>query len=95
MLYHLSLYLKQYYSFFNVIHYVSFRAIIALLSALSLSLAFGNWFIAQSGKFFRSKAREHTPEAHRDKDDMPTMGGIFILAIVLTNSLLCCDLRLP
>ncbi len=92
MFYHLSLYLKQYISCFNVVHYVSFRAIAALLSSLGLFLLFGRWFIAQSKRFFRSKAREFTPETHKIKDDMPTMGGVFIISVVAISSLLWCDL---
>ncbi|MGB8367113.1 MAG: phospho-N-acetylmuramoyl-pentapeptide-transferase [Candidatus Babeliales bacterium] len=92
MIYHLSLYLKSYWSLFNVFHYVSVRAIASLLSSLFLSLLLGNWFINQSEKFFRSKAREWTPKGHKAKDGMPTMGGIFILGIILLNCLLWTDL---
>lgn len=92
MLYHLAHYLEHYYPLFHVVHYVSFRAIASLLSTLTLSFMCGNWFIEQSKTFFRSKARNLTPERHKGKDDMPTMGGIFILVLVLVNSLLWCDL---
>lgn len=92
MLYHLAHYLAYYYPLFHVVHYVSFRAIASLLSTLMLSFIGGNWFITQSKTFFRSKARDLTPERHKLKDDMPTMGGIFILIVVLINSLLWCDL---
>ena len=95
MIYHLSLYLKQYISSLNMIHYVSFRAIAALLSALGFSFLLGPWFINQSKRFFRSRSRENTPEAHRHKDDMPTMGGLLILSVVLISCLLWCDLANP
>lgn len=95
MLYHLSFYLKHSYSFFNVFHYVSFRAIAGLLTALFFSFIFGSWFIEKSKIFFRAKAREWTPETHREKDNMPTMGGIFILAVVTSTLLLWCNLREP
>ncbi len=92
MIYHLSLFLKHYSSLFNVIHYVSVRAIASLLSALFLSLLFGNWFIGKSKIFFRSKVRPWTPDTHKVKENMPTMGGIFIIGIVAVNTLLWCDL---
>lgn len=92
MLFHLSYYLKNYLSFFNVIHYVSFRAIASLLSTLMFSLIFGNWFINKSKLFFRSKSREHAPERHKEKDDMPTMGGIFILMALVVNVMLWCNM---
>lgn len=92
MIYHLSYYLKLYWPFFNVVHYVSVRAVASLLSSLLVSLVFGGRFIALSGRVFRSKAREFTPESHRAKDSMPTMGGVFILSVVTFNTLLWCDL---
>jgi phospho-N-acetylmuramoyl-pentapeptide-transferase len=92
MIYHLSYYLKFYWPFLNVVHYVSVRAVASLLSSLLFSLIFGDDFIKFSARFFRSKAREFTPESHRSKDSMPSMGGIFILATVLINALLWCDL---
>ena len=95
MVYHLSLALKQYISSLNVIHYVSFRAIAALLSALGFSFLLGPWFITQSERFFRSKSRLSTLETHRHKDDMPTMGGLLILSVVLITSLLWCNLADP
>lgn len=92
MIYHLSHYLKFYWPFFNVMHYVSVRAVASLLTSLVLSLVFGEGFIAFAQRFFRSKTREFTPERHKSKDNMPSMGGVFILAIVLINTLLWCDL---
>ena len=92
MIYYLSFYLKSYWPFFNVLHYVSVRAVASLLCSLASFLLLGELFMAISRRFFRSKAREFTPESHKKKDSMPTMGGVFILAIVLINSLLWCDL---
>ncbi|HEX2978333.1 MAG TPA: phospho-N-acetylmuramoyl-pentapeptide-transferase [Candidatus Babeliales bacterium] len=88
MLYYLSMYFKATSSFWNVLHYVSFRAMAALLTSLCFSFLFGEFFIETSKKFFRSKAREWTPERHKEKDDMPTMGGVFILFVVLATVLL-------
>jgi len=92
MLYHISLYLTQYFSVFNVVHYVSFRAIAGLLSSLLFAIVFGRWFIQTFKILFKSKAREYTPENHRLKDDMPTMGGIFILITFFINVFFWCDL---
>jgi len=92
MIYHVALVLTPYWSVFNVVHYVSVRAIAALLSSLFLSLGLGAWFIEKSKLFFRAKAREYTPESHRAKDNTPTMGGIFVLLTVLINVLLWCNI---
>lgn len=92
MVYHISMYLKSYWSIFGVFSYVSVRAIIALLMTLGCSIWFGGRFVQVSKVFFRSRSREHTPANHRAKDDMPTMGGLFIIAIVCLNVLLWCNL---
>ena len=92
MMYHVALWMRHFSPVFNVVHYVSFRVMAALLTSLSLSLLFGEWFIALSGKFFRSKVRAYTPESHQAKNDMPTMGGIFIIMTVLISTLLWTNL---
>lgn len=95
MLYHIALAMKSTFSALNVVHYVSVRAIAALLSSLCCSVAIGAWLIEHSKRLWRSKAREHTPDTHRAKDNTPTMGGIFILATVVLNVLLWCNLTDP
>ncbi|HEV2601414.1 MAG TPA: phospho-N-acetylmuramoyl-pentapeptide-transferase [Candidatus Babeliales bacterium] len=95
MIYHLSIWLKSYISGFNVVHYVSFRAIASLLSTLFFSFVFGDACIAISKKNFRSKTREMLPESHKKKDDTPTMGGVFILGVVVLNTLLWCNVFDP
>ncbi len=64
----------------------------ALLTSLVLSFVFGSWFIEHSKRLFRSNAREWTPANHKAKDGLPTMGGIFIIIVVLISSLLWTDL---
>ncbi len=95
MFYYLSHYLKEGVFFANVFHYTSFRAMSALLTTLFFSLLFGNWFIDIWADFFRSKVREYTPETHKAKDNMPTMGGIFIIVTTLIGALLWADLTNP
>jgi len=95
MFYHIAQIITSYASVFNVFHYVSFRAIAALLTALIISLLWGNWFITKVRVLFASKTRPFTPESHKSKDNMPTMGGIFIITVVLFTSLLWSDLSNP
>ena len=95
MFYYLSSYLKDTLFFANVFHYTSVRAIAALLTALFFSLLWGGWFIDSWATYFRSKAREFTPETHKAKDNMPTMGGILILVTVLATCLFWADFRNP
>ena len=95
MIYHLAQYIQQHWSVCNILHYVSVRAIASLLSTLIFAFVFGNWFIEKSKRWFRAKARAWTPDSHKLKDDMPTMGGVFILSLVFLNALLWCDLSRP
>lgn len=95
MLYHLAHFLRPYHSFFNVLHYVSVRAIGAFLCTLLVSFIFGNWFIRISQRLFRAKAREWTPETHQVKNDTPTMGGLFMIGVFLVNALLWTNLANP
>jgi phospho-N-acetylmuramoyl-pentapeptide-transferase len=92
VIYHIAQILKSYLSFLSVVHYVSVRAVLGLLSALAMSFAFGSFFIETFKSMLSAKAREWTPESHKNKDNLPTMGGVFILAVVTMNILLWCDL---
>lgn len=82
MFYQLSLYLMHFWNIFNIVHYISFRSIAALLTALILSLIFGSTFIERFRHFLAAQVREFTPERHQVKNNTPTMGGIFIVFIV-------------
>lgn len=88
MFYHLSSWLQQYWTVFNVVHYSSFRAMAALLTTLFCFFSYGSWFIDRSRLFFRSPVRAYTPKGHKKKDGMPSMGGVFIIGVVVLNVLL-------
>ncbi|MBU1007913.1 phospho-N-acetylmuramoyl-pentapeptide-transferase [Candidatus Dependentiae bacterium] len=95
MIYHLARYFQPHYSFLNLFHYISFRAIAALLTSILFSFIFGNWFIriVSEQDVFRSKPREWTPDNHLTKRDTPTMGGLFVLLVCLFNTLLWNNLQ--
>lgn len=95
MLYHLAMFLKDQYSFFNLLHYVSIRVFAAFLTSIISMLLFGNWFIETSLKNFQSKVREDIPESHASKNNTPTMGGLFIILIFTINTFLWCNLTKP
>jgi phospho-N-acetylmuramoyl-pentapeptide-transferase len=95
MLYHLALYLQPYYSFFNIFHYISVRAMGALLTSLCIAFICGNKFIAFCQAQFRSQVRDLTPETHQKKNNTPTMGGLFILFVCLASNLIWCDWKEP
>lgn len=81
----------HYIPYIAVTHYITVRVVGSMLTALFLSLMFGTAFIELSKKLFSTKARPFTPETHRKKDNIPSMGGVFILLVVFATMLLWCD----
>ena len=94
MLVWLAEYLTQYFSFFNVFSYLTFRAILGILTSLLLSLYLGPKLIArlqmmQIGQVVRGDG----PQSHFSKKGTPTMGGLLILGSVLLSTLLWANLE--
>lgn len=93
MLVWLGEYLTQYYSFFNVFSYLTFRAIVSTLTALGVSLYFGPILIRALQRMqIGQTVRDDGPESHLSKSGTPTMGGILILGSVILSVLLWGDL---
>ena len=95
MLYHLALVLKEYVHACNVIHYVSFRIMSSFLTSILIFFLTGNWFIETSRRWFKSRAREYTPDTHLAKEGIPTMGGILMVGITVVTAFLWCDISHP
>ncbi len=95
MLYYFATLFQPSLSALNVVHYVSFRAIMGLMTAFGMSVLLGDRFIAFSRRVFQNRARPFTPASHLEKGSTPTMGGLFILQIALFNVFLWCDLQKP
>ncbi|GLX77800.1 phospho-N-acetylmuramoyl-pentapeptide-transferase [Thalassotalea insulae] len=93
MLLWLGEYLTQYFSAFNVFSYLTFRAIVSTLTALGLSLYFGPKLIRALQRMqIGQTVRDDGPESHLSKSGTPTMGGILILASIVSSVLLWGDL---
>ncbi|MDG1732091.1 MAG: phospho-N-acetylmuramoyl-pentapeptide-transferase [Thalassotalea sp.] len=93
MLVWLGEYLTQYYSGFNVFSYLTFRAIVAALTALIGSLFFGPKLIRYLQNMqIGQVVRDDGPESHLSKSGTPTMGGILILGAIIGSVLLWTDL---
>ncbi|MGL4712807.1 MAG: phospho-N-acetylmuramoyl-pentapeptide-transferase [Shewanella sp.] len=93
MLVYLAEYLTRFHTGFNVFSYVTFRAILGLLTALIFSLWSGPKLIErlqllQIGQIVRNDG----PESHFSKRGTPTMGGLMILAAIFISVLLWGDL---
>lgn len=95
MLYNIFLWLTPFVGAFNVVNYISFRALAGLLTSFVLSVWFGHLFITQSSKKLQAGVREYTPDTHRTKGATPTMGGIFILLSGIVSAMLWCNMRDP
>ena len=94
MLYHLLYPLHTELSVLNVVQYITVRTAAASLTAFVLTLVLGPRLIrllraAQIGQVIRTDG----PQSHRTKEGTPTMGGLLILAAVVTSTLLWVDLR--
>ena len=85
-------YLYSYFdvpSYFRLFSYVTFRALLACLSAMFLSFFLGNYFISFLQNLrFRESIREDGPSSHQSKAGTPTMGGLLILGTCTFSCLL-------
>jgi phospho-N-acetylmuramoyl-pentapeptide-transferase len=93
MLIWLTEWLTQFESAFNVFSYLTLRAILSTLTALLIAILIGPRMIVwlqrmQIGQTVRSDG----PQTHLSKSGTPTMGGVLILAAILTSCLLWADL---
>lgn len=94
MFYHLLYPLHEQLGAFNVFRYITFRSAMAILTALTVSLALGPGLIRNLRKFqIGQEIREEGPASHRAKQGTPTMGGILVLTAVVLTTLLWADLR--
>src|SRR5213593_1930862 len=94
MLYHLLVPLAKDHILFNVFRYLTFRSVMALISALVISLLIGPPLIQKLKEWQHGgeTIREDTPERHRSKKGTPTMGGIVILTAIIATTLLWANL---
>lgn len=81
--------LVQYNTAFNVVSYITFRAIMALLTAMGIGLWIGPKVIRRLQILkFGQEVRNDGPESHFKKRGTPTMGGVMILAAIGVSTLL-------
>lgn len=93
MLVWLSEYLQQFYPAFNVLSYLTLRAILAVLTALIFSWWAGPKLIAKLNALQMGQAiRDDGPQTHLAKAGTPTMGGVLILLAIIVSTLLWSDL---
>jgi len=85
--------LKDLHGGFDVLRYITLRAIFSALTAMAVSLLLGPWVISYLARIkFGQVVRDNGPESHFSKAGTPTMGGAMILIAVATATLLWADL---
>jgi phospho-N-acetylmuramoyl-pentapeptide-transferase len=79
---------------FAVFNYLTLRAVLATLTALSIGLFFGPWVIRKLAELKIGQAVRHNgPQTHLTKSGTPTMGGVLILISIGLSTLLWADLQ--
>jgi len=93
MLYFLLYGLHSKISVFNVFRYITFRAILAILTALIISFFCGPWVIRKLQNLkVKQYVRDDGPSSHLGKEGTPTMGGTLILSSIMISVILWADL---
>ena len=93
MLYFLLYALHNKISAFNVFRYITFRAILAILTALIICFFCGPWVIRKLQQLqVKQYIRDDGPSAHLAKEGTPTMGGTLILSAIFISVFFWADL---
>ena len=93
MLLWLAEYLAQFHTGFQVLYYITLRAIFSVLTALFIAFLVGPVMIARLRQYQVGQAiRDDGPKSHLSKAGTPTMGGALILVAIILSTLLWADL---
>ena len=93
MLLELAQWLAKDYRAFNVFNYITLRAVLATMTALTISFIAGPAFIRWlAAKKIGQSVRSDGPQTHLAKSGTPTMGGGLILISLTLSTLLWADL---
>src|ERR1700722_13394160 len=94
MLYWIAKLLAVHYTAFHVFSYLTLRAILAVMSGLSLALLLGPVMISRLSQYqIGQVVRVDGPKSHLPKAGTPTMGGALILVAVLFGTLMWANVR--
>ncbi|MBT9466560.1 phospho-N-acetylmuramoyl-pentapeptide-transferase [Hydrogenophaga sp.] len=81
------------FGFLRVFQYLTFRAVMAALTALLVGLAVGPYFIRRLAALkIGQPIREYAMQTHISKGGTPTMGGVLILFSIALSTILWFDL---
>jgi phospho-N-acetylmuramoyl-pentapeptide-transferase len=80
------------FGFLRVFQYLTFRAVMAAMTALLVGVAAGPYFIRRLTELkIGQPIREYGVQAHLSKSGTPTMGGVLILFAIALSTLLWFD----
>jgi phospho-N-acetylmuramoyl-pentapeptide-transferase len=80
--------------FLRVFQYLTFRAVMATITAMLIGWAAGPWVIRRLRAMkFGQPIRSDGPQTHLGKAGTPTMGGVLVLLAIAVSTLLWADLR--
>jgi phospho-N-acetylmuramoyl-pentapeptide-transferase len=80
------------FGYFRVVQYLTFRAVMAALTALLIGLVFGPWVIRRLAELkIGQPVRGYGMETHLTKSGTPTMGGVLVLLSITISTLLWFD----
>jgi phospho-N-acetylmuramoyl-pentapeptide-transferase len=80
------------FGFFRVFQYITFRAVMAAMTAMLIGLTFGPWVIRRLTELkIGQPIRDNGVAAHLSKSGTPTMGGVLILIGIGVSTLLWFD----
>ena len=93
MLLILAQWLQDDFGFLRVFNYITFRAVMATLTALLIGLVSGPWVIRKLIALKMGQSvRNDGPQSHLVKSGTPTMGGVLILLGIFISCILWADL---
>ncbi|MEI6768355.1 MAG: phospho-N-acetylmuramoyl-pentapeptide-transferase [Betaproteobacteria bacterium] len=80
------------FGFFRVFQYITFRAVMAALTALLIGLVAGPWVIRRLVALkIGQPIRDYAMQTHLSKSGTPTMGGVLILISIAVSTVLWSD----
>ncbi|HEX7892129.1 MAG TPA: phospho-N-acetylmuramoyl-pentapeptide-transferase [Ramlibacter sp.] len=80
------------FGFLRVVQYLTFRAVMAAMTALLIGIILGPWVIRRLTELkIGQPVREYAMQSHLKKSGTPTMGGVLILLAVAISTVLWFD----
>lgn len=80
------------YGFLRVVQYLTFRAVMAAMTALLIGIIMGPWVIRRLTELkIGQPVRDYAMQTHLKKSGTPTMGGVLILLSIAVSTILWFD----